>query len=794
MAGAPLSTHPAGTNPLAPRRLSSSIESIRDEYDVIVVGSGYGGAIAASRLARAGRTVCLLERGRELQPGEYPDSLMEATREFQVDTDRGHLGPATGLYDFRVNRDMNVFLGCGLGGTSLVNANVALAPEPRVFEDLHWPQELRDDLASLDACYARATEMLRPAPYPANFPTLPKLDAMAKIAERLGESFYPPPINVNFEELEGGVNHVGVPQQVCRLAGDCVTGCNYAAKNTTLMNYLPDAHNHGAEIFTRTRVRHVSRRGDRWIVHFDLLDSGREAFDAPPLHVAAKLVVLGAGSLGSTEILLRSRDEGLSVSDRIGERFTGNGDVLAFAYDCDDPIRGIGWGDHAPGELPPVGPCIAGIVDVRERPELDHGMVIEEGVMPGAISALLARLFEGVAATIGRDTDPGVRDFVEERVRDVESFVAGPYVGALANTLTFLVMTHDDTGGQIVLEDGRARVVWPGVGREEIFKRVEANLTSATAALGGTYVRNPMWSQLFAQDLVTVHPLGGCPMGDGVDSGVVDHKGRVFDGAGEATVHDGLYVCDGAIIPRSLGVNPLLTISAIAERVCEHLARDRGWSIDYTLPSSPRGPVKEQRPGIQFTETMKGFVSSSAAEDYEAGARQGEREGSSFQFTVTIVADDVDALLKGADHEARIIGTVVAPKLSDHPLVVTDGLFNLFVSDAASPDDRRMRYRMRLSSEEGGRYFFDGFKRIHDDPGMDMWADTTTLYVTIHEGEDGSGAVRGQGILRIKPADFMRQMTTMRVTNAVSARQRVAALGRFSAYFTGSLHDVYGVV
>ena len=118
--------------------------------------------------------------------------------------------------------------------------------------------------------------------------------------------------------------------------------------------------------------------------------------------------------------------------------------MLAFAYNCDRQIQGIGWGDHAPGEVPPVGPCITGIVDVREQPELDHGMVIEEGVMPGGISALLARLFEGVAAGIGQDTDRGVRDFVEERARDVESFVAGPYVGALENTLTFLVMTHDD--------------------------------------------------------------------------------------------------------------------------------------------------------------------------------------------------------------------------------------------------------------------------------------------------------------------------------------------------------------
>ncbi len=720
--------------------------------------------------------------------------MTEATREFQVDSEQGHFGPRTGLYDFRLNRDMNVFLGCGLGGTSLVNANVALRAEPRVFEDSHWPQPLRDDLGSLEAGYDRATEMLKPTPYPESFPELPKLDAMKKIADRLGERFYPPPINVTFEDFPDGVNHVGVPQQACRLAGDCVTGCNYAAKNTTLMNYLPDACNHGAEIFTRARVSHLSRRDDRWIVHFDLLDSGREAFDAPPLHVAADVVMLGAGSLGSTEILLRSA-KGLALSEQLGTRFTGNGDVLAFAYNCDQPIRGIGWGDHAPGELPPVGPCIAGIVDVREQPELDRGMVIEEGVIPGAISALLARLFEGVAVAIGSDTDHGVRDFVTERIRDVESVFAGPYVGALENTLTYLVMTHDDTGGQIVLDDdGHARVEWLGVGREEIFRRVEEKLKAATSALGGEYVRNPIWTQLFQQDLVTVHPLGGCPMGDDAGSGVVNHKGQVFAGTSGEAVHEGLYVCDGAIVPRSLGVNPLLTISALAERVCELLAEERGWTIDYALPSRPKGEPVSPKPGIQFTETMRGFVSRAPAADFEAGEREARSEGAAFAFTVTIVSDDLDALLGESDHEARIVGTVDALALSEHPLVVTDGVFNLFVTDAASPGAKKMRYRMRLSSEEGKRYFFEGFKQIHDDPGIDMWADTTTLYVTVHEGEDDSGPIAGTGILRIKPADFMHQMTTMRVTNAVDARQRLAALGRFSAYFSGSLHDAYGIV
>src|SRR3954463_12591753 len=125
--------------------LASPPEAMRDRYDIVVVGSGYGGAIAASRMARAGRSVCVLERGEELQPGEYPDTELEALESLQVDSPGGHAGSRTGLYDLRLNPDMNVFLGCGLGGTSLVNANVSLHPDERAFDDPAWPQELRDD-------------------------------------------------------------------------------------------------------------------------------------------------------------------------------------------------------------------------------------------------------------------------------------------------------------------------------------------------------------------------------------------------------------------------------------------------------------------------------------------------------------------------------------------------------------------------------------------------------------------------------------------------------------------------
>jgi cholesterol oxidase len=111
---------------VATRRLSSAVDRLDDHYEVVVVGSGYGGGIAASRLARAGRQVCLLEQGRELVPGEYPRNALDAAGEMQFDLPSRHLGRRTGLYHFRIGPGISAFHGCGLGGTSLVNANVAI--------------------------------------------------------------------------------------------------------------------------------------------------------------------------------------------------------------------------------------------------------------------------------------------------------------------------------------------------------------------------------------------------------------------------------------------------------------------------------------------------------------------------------------------------------------------------------------------------------------------------------------------------------------------------------------------
>ena len=772
-------------------RLSTPIADIRDHYTVVVVGSGYGGAISASRLARAGQNVCLLERGREIQPGEYPDALLETAAEMQVDSPGGHVGSRTGLFDFHFNDDLNVLVGCGLGGTSLINANVALEAEPRVFEDPRWPQELRDDLPTLiEEGYRRAREMLGSTPYPEHYPPLRKLAALEQSALRVGARFYRPPLNVTFED---GPNHAGVEQQACTLCGDCVTGCNYRAKNTTLMNYLPDARAHGAEIFTQTSVRSLERKGDRWVVHFQLLESGRERFDAPTLFVTADVVVLGAGTLGSTEILLRSKDAGLALSDRLGERFTGNGDVLGFGYNGDVPIDGVGFGSMPADEREPVGPTITGIGDLRGQPVLEDGMVIEDGAVPSALGFSMPAFYAAAAKLLGRDTDAGAADAVEEASREVESLLRGPYHGASRNTQTYLVMSHDDGGGRLHLDEDRLRVAWPGVGRQANFRSVDATLDRATATQGGTYLKNPMWSKLTNQDLISVHPLGGCSIGSSASEGVVNHRGQVFSGETGTAVHDGLFVADGSVVPRPLGVNPLLTISALAERTCALLAKERGWTIDYAPATAPLPPAEPRRTGIRFTEQMQGFFSTAVTDDYERAARRGRDDDSRLKFTVSIISDDLEAMLGEESHGAKLIGTVEAAALSPEPLSVSEGVFNLFVEDPDHVGTRLMRYRMRLSSEEGRHFLLDGFKAVRDDPGLaDPWTDTTTLFTTVYEGEGPEAPIVGRGILRIAVRDLIRQLRTIEVTNAPSRRERLAAVARFGLAFAGTVYDVYG--
>jgi cholesterol oxidase len=581
-------------------RLSNSIDDLKSHYEAVIVGSGYGGSIAASRLARAGVKVCVLERGREFQPGEYPNTRKQLSRETQLDLPGRHIGSSTALIDLRLNDDINVFVGCGLGGTSLVNGGVSLRVEPRVFNDEHWPIEIRDEARSsrgesdedgwefrgLSKFYELAEGMLKPSPYPEHYPKLEKMAALERAAQHMKLPFYRVPINVNFEQLPGGLNHVGVSQAACVNCGDCASGCNYGAKNTLIMNYLPDARNHGAELFTQASVQYLERRGDQWIIHGQRLSSDGERSDSPPFTVSADMVILGAGTMGSNEILLRSREKGLALSDALGSGFSGNGDVVGFSYNTAQNINGIGFGKRNPKGREPVGPFASGIIDARRL----HDFLVIEGSLPGALSSVLPFLLATEDELVGVETETGIINSIKRQIRILFSLFSA-YTGATDNTQTYLVVNQDDSAGRMFLQDNRLRISWPSVGQSEFIERSRDILKEATKVLGGTFLTTVKWNKWTAQSLLTGHPTGGCAMADEAGGGVVNHKGQVYKGSIGTDVHEGLYVMDGAVLSRSIGVNPLLTISALAERSCQHLAEDYGLTIDYQLPRASRGTM-----------------------------------------------------------------------------------------------------------------------------------------------------------------------------------------------------------
>ncbi|MDZ7647350.1 MAG: hypothetical protein U5K54_09300 [Cytophagales bacterium] len=217
--------------------ISQNLGKIKDHYDVVVVGSGYGGGVAAWELTNTGKKYVYLNVERKYSR-RIPNDLTTIQDQIQIDAPHLHIGSKTALFDFRTNKEMNVLMGCGLGGTSLINANVALELEPRVFESESWPPtgDAKNWDETLKPFYALGRIMLNSQSYPDNFPILNKLEALKESAKAMDQPFYRPPINVNYKDR---INPFDVHQKACNGCGDCCSGCNVSAKNTTLMNYLP---------------------------------------------------------------------------------------------------------------------------------------------------------------------------------------------------------------------------------------------------------------------------------------------------------------------------------------------------------------------------------------------------------------------------------------------------------------------------------------------------------------------------------------------------------------------------
>jgi cholesterol oxidase len=285
--------------------------------------------------------------------------------------------------------------------------------------------------------------------------------------------------------------------------------------------------------------------------------------------------------------------------------------------------------------------------------------------------------------------------------------------------------------------------------------------------------------------------LGGCVMGDDAATSVTNHIGQVYSNASGTNLHEGLYVMDGAIIPRPLGTNPLLTISALAERNSKLIIEANQKTLSYDFQAVKQSPLKENEAGVSFTETMRGFISLNEKSDYKKGYDEGQKNNSPFDFTLTIQSQDVEAFDTDSSHKAEMIGTVNCPALSKYPITAIDGVFNLFVNDDATGKVKLMKYRMNLNTYEGGTFYFYGFKEIKDDKGFDLWSDTTTLFITVFDGSNDQSPVKGKGILKIAMGDFIKQLQTMKAIHADNTKESISSVSKFGKLFAGEVWETY---
>lgn len=705
--------------------LSTPIGELRSEYGVVVVGSGYGGAIAAYRMAEHAKargngngpafSVCVLERGIERQAGEFPSSFAGSLKEIQADTKVARLGRRTGLFDFRMNRDISVLVGCGLGGTSLINAGVMLEPSDTVLKHDDWPAALRGT-----GVIERHFETVRQALGVSLSPTdvdLDKAKWLSKAATLLSAKVTQAPIAVSFTTK---INQFNVQQQRCVLCGNCITGCNHSAKNNVAMNYLPGAANAGAAIFCGIETRAIEQAEDGWWrVHVRLNDRTFRPFGRPEMIIRARLVFLGAGTLGSTEILLRSqRRYNLPLSHQLGRRFTGNGDVIAFSYNTPERVNGFGHRQYVPCNAA-VGPTIAAIFDDNGAPDRTVAM-IQEGAIPGALGLPL-RFGAPVMARATRLLADASFDFRFRHIwRELDSMIRGVRHGALARTQTFLAMGHDDGRGQMQLKDDRLRIAWEQAGYQKIYQDIARRLQAITTVMKGRYVINPFWSRFFGRRLMTVHPLGGCCMADDAGRGVVNADGLAFDGTSGTTVHDGLYVCDGSIVPTSLGTNPALTISALAEHIAARATTSTRLSHAPAPSTGAPGKIHRATPGIHYAERLRGRL------------RLAGRE-TRFKLVLHLSSEDVEALVTSTEHKVQIVGIAFTPDLDERRWAVSEGSLNILLDDPRTVDTKLLVYRLTLTGSDGRQLFLRGHKVVsHATLKRNLWRTVTRVPFVIY--------------------------------------------------------------
>jgi cholesterol oxidase len=557
-----------------------------ERFDALVVGSGFGGSIMACRLAEAQRRVCVLERGRPYPPGSFARSPWEMGRNVWDPSEGSY-----GLFEVWAFRGLWVVNASGLGGGSLAYANVLLRKPAAWFQEdrlpggpKKWPIQYSD----LAPHYAEVERDLSVRPYPFEQQTA-KTRLFLEAARQLKGETLLPPLAIAFTAKDGAAPQVGAPldphecnlhcrdgrhayRSTCRLCAECFLGCNFGSKNTLDYNLLTRARNAGAEIRALAEVQVIEpvRGGDGRIegyeVEYQQLDPEQPRGRQPAAsrrRVRADRVIVSAGTLNTTRLLLRMKQRGYlaDLSDALGTRFSTNGDAIAFAADCRERLD--------PGH----GPSITAALKRNDRldggGETEPGVYLEESATPEFLSWIIETL--GVGRGIRRALRVAVR-WLWHRIWRGRDTNIGAEVGALlgpgrtsSHSVALHIMGRDVPDGVLRLaRHDWLHLDWSIENSRAYFDRCEKTAREVTEKLGGTYKRDPLE---YLGKTVTVHQLGGCPMGDTAEEGVVDARGRVFG-------YPNLYVADGSVVPGPVGPNPSLTIAALSSLFAKGILED----------------------------------------------------------------------------------------------------------------------------------------------------------------------------------------------------------------------------
>lgn len=576
------------------------------EYEALIIGSGFGGSAMCARLSKhwPGR-VMLLERGKYYPLGGFPRSPHDLAdnvwcpagdgikRPVAVRKRHEARGALVGMFDIRHFDQIDTVTCAGLGGGSLIYANVFLRPPAVVFEK-GWPSTIRRNVLApyydvaqdvlgartippapegkTDRRYVLRTTQFQRFAREEGLPT-----KLADICVFFGNEYnyraanQPTPIGV--QEL----NRYGARQTSCTYCGECDIGCNVHAKNTTDHNYLHVAQTrYQAKVQTLSVVDRIIPLNEKQMddphadgrygyrVVYRNMQTGAEQ------SVTSQRVVVSAGTLGSSELLLRCRDVHRSlpkISQRLGQRFSGNGDFLSFALEGEREINST------------YGPVITQYTDhhLFEKHDPDHAFLLQDASYP-THAGWAATALESALSPLWRFTWACRQLFhyvFDKKYQGKRRSSVGFLIQRLmANDLSqysavMLCMGLDKGNGEFRLNpQGFLQVDWPQASNMPLYGSILGLCKRFTKFIGGQhFLPMPTWLWPMKNN-VTVHPLGGCALADSPEQGVVSAQ----DGSrGQVFGYKGLYVADGSLMPTALGANPAATITALSEWIAHEI-------------------------------------------------------------------------------------------------------------------------------------------------------------------------------------------------------------------------------